>query len=215
MSELLYSRADFDRDLGVSQETSERLETHVRLLTDWSARMNLVGPRELENYWRRHALDSAQLLRHAPDAKIWVDLGAGAGFPGLVLAALLADIPGARVDLVEATGKKAAFLAAAAEAMGVPAKIHAQRIEDFGAGAGDYDVVTARALAPLKRLVAHAKPILDRGAQGLFLKGADIDAELSAAGLAQHGGAYRVDVLESVSDPRGRVVRLTRRGSPS
>ncbi len=213
-----YGQDAFVRDLGVSPEAAARVATHLAVLRDWSGRMNLVGPKELEQYWKRHALDSAQLVRLAPDAKRWVDLGSGAGFPGLIIAALIADVSGAEIHLVESTGKKAAFLRAAAAAMGVPAKVFHMRIEAFGAGEGRYDVVTARALAPLPRLTLYATPILDRGAQGLFLKGAEIDAELAAAGeskgfLAQNGGAYRVDVLESLSDPRGRVVRLSAPGA--
>lgn len=171
--------------------------------------MNLVGPKELELYWGRHALDCAQLPKLAPDAKRWVDLGAGAGFPGIILACLLADTPGASVHLVEATGKKAKFLEECIRVIGLPAKVFNDRIEDFRAGEGPYDVVTARALAPLPRLMGYAKPILDRGAQGLFLKGADLDAELAATN-ALNGGAYQVDVLESISDPRGRVLRITK-----
>jgi 16S rRNA (guanine527-N7)-methyltransferase len=204
-----YNQANLQRDLGVSRETIHRLETHLRLLAEWSQQMNLVGPKELELYWGRHALDCAQLLRLAPEAKRWVDLGAGAGFPGIILACLLADMPGASVHLVEATGKKARFLEEVIRVIGLPAKVFNDRIEAFGAGEGPYDVVTARALAPLPRLMGYAKPILDRGAQGLFLKGADLDAELAATN-ALNGGAYQVDVLESISDPRGRVLRITK-----
>jgi 16S rRNA (guanine527-N7)-methyltransferase len=207
-----YGPAEVQRDLGldVSRETIERLETHRRLLAEWSERMNLVGPRELDLFWSRHALDSAQLLRLAPEAKRWVDLGAGAGFPGLVVAAFLAGQEGASVHLVESTGKKAQFLQAVVDAADLPAKVFNCRIEAFGAGEGPYDVVTARALAPLNRLMGYAKPILDRGAQGLFHKGADLDAELAAARNVLNGGAYQADVLESLSDPRGRIVRVTR-----
>jgi 16S rRNA (guanine527-N7)-methyltransferase len=207
-----YGPAEFQGDLGfpVSRETIARLESHRRLLAEWSAHMNLVGPREIDAFWRRHALDCAQLLPLAPQAKKWVDLGAGAGFPGLILAAFLADRPGAEVHLVESTGKKAAFLRAVLEEAGLPAVVFNNRIEAFGAGEGPYDVVTARALAPLPRLIPYAKPILDRGAIGLFHKGADLDAELTAAKDALDGGAFRADVLESLSDPRGRIVRITK-----
>ena len=205
-----YGPAELIRDLGVSRETVERLEAHRRLLADWSSRMNLMGPKELEpdRYWRRHVLDCAQLVRIAPEARRWADLGAGAGFPGLIVACLLADQPGAAIHLVESTGKKARFLEEAVGAIGLPARVFNLRIEEFGAGEGAYDVVTARALAPLLRILEHAKPILDRGAQGLFHKGADTDAELAAAKNALNGGAYRADVLESLSDPRGRIVRI-------
>lgn len=207
-----YGPAEFQRELGlpVSRETIARLETHARLLGEWSERMNLVGPRELEAFWSRHALDSAQVVALAPDAARWVDLGSGAGFPGLVIAAFLAERPGASMHLVESTGKKATFLRKVAEAAGLPVKVFNERIEVFGAGQGPYDVVTARALAPLPRLIPYAKPILDRGAIGLFHKGADLDAELAAANDALLGGAFRADVLESLSDPRGRIVRITK-----
>lgn len=211
-----YGPDEFQRDLGVpvSRETIARLETHARLLGEWSERMNLVGPRELEAFWSRHALDSAQLVRLAPEATRWVDLGSGAGFPALVVAAFLAETPGASVHLVESIGKKVAFLRAVAEEAGLPVTVFNERIEAFGAGPRDlerpYQVVTARALAPLPRLIPYAKPILDRGAIGLFHKGADLDAELAAANDALKGGAFRADVLESLSDPRGRIVRITK-----
>src|SRR5688572_28159092 len=98
----MYGPDEFQRDLGsaVPRETIARLETHRRLLEEWSGRMNLVGPKELELFWSRHALDSAQLIKFAPQAKSWVDLGSGAGFPGLVVAAFLAGQPGASVHLV-------------------------------------------------------------------------------------------------------------------
>jgi len=211
-----YGPVELERDLGfhVPRETIERLEAHRRLLAEWSGRMNLVGPKELEAFWQRHALDSAQLVALAPRAKRWVDLGSGAGFPGLIVAAFLAGQPDAAIHLVESTGKKAAFLRAVAEEAALPVKVFNQRIEDFGAGEGPYDVVTARAVAPLNRLIPYAKPILDRGAQGLFHKGAEIDAELAVAANVLNGGAsgtrYRAEVLESLSDPRGRIVRVTR-----
>lgn len=209
---MTYGPDEFQRDLGsvVPRETIARLETHRRLLEEWSGRMNLVGPKELELFWSRHALDSAQLIKFAPQAKSWVDLGSGAGFPGLVIAAFLAGQPGASVHLVESTGKKAVFLRAVAEEAGLPVTVFNQRIEDFGRGQGPYEVVTARALAALPRLITYAKPILDRGAIGLFHKGADVDAELAAASDALNGGAYQADVLESLSDPRGRIIRVTK-----
>lgn len=207
---MTYGPKEFQKDLGVSQETLERLVTFRRLLEEWSGRMNLIGPRELEHFWSRHVLDSAQLLKFAPEGKRWADLGAGAGFPGLVVACCLADAPGAAIHLVEATGKKATFLQAVTAELALPAKIFQVRIEDFRAGEGPYDVVTARALAPLPRLIAYAKPVLDRGAIGLFLKGANLDAELAAASDALDGGAFRADVLESLSDRRGRIVRISK-----
>ena len=207
-----YGPQEFARELGlpVSQETLDRLEIYRRLLVQWSERMNLVGPKELELFWSRHALDSAQLLKFAPEAKSWVDLGSGAGFPALVVASFMAGQPDTSVHLVESIGKKVKFLMAVAAEAGLPATVFNMRIEDFGRGKGRYDVVTARALAPLSRLIPYAKPILDRGAIGLFHKGADLEAELVAAKDVLSGGAFRADVLESISDPRGRIVRITK-----
>lgn len=208
-----YGLAEFTRDLGlpVSQETAQRLETFRRLLAEWNEHTNLVGPKELDLFWSRHALDSAQLLRVAPaGAKRWVDLGSGAGFPALVVACFLAEQEGASVHMVESIGKKARFLNEVIQAAALPAQVFNLRIEDFRGGSVRYDVVTARALAPLNRLIPYAKPILDRGAQGLFHKGADLDAEMAAANDALSGGAYQADVLESLSDPRGRIVRVTK-----
>jgi len=209
-----YGPEDLARDLGqpISRETCERLEIFRRLLGAWNAHTNLVGPKELELFWSRHVLDSAQLLLLAPGAKRWADLGSGAGFPGLVIACCLAEIQGVAVHLVESTGKKARFLNEVIVAAALPAQVFNVRIEDFGVGEGGYDVVTARALAPLPRLIAYAKLILDRGAQGLFHKGADFDAELAVASDALKGGAFQADVLESLSDPRGRIVRITKAG---
>lgn len=206
-----YGASEFQAQFGVSRETLAQLEDYRRLLAEWSERINLIGPSELDLFWSRHAADSAQLLALAPPSALrWVDLGSGAGFPGLVLAAMLQARPGASMHLVESTGKKAAFLQKVVDALGLPAAVFNCRIEVFQAGHGDYEVVTARALAPLPRLMAYAKPILDRGAIGLFPKGANLDAELAAANDALVGGAFQADVLESVSDPRGRIVRITK-----
>ena len=209
-----YGPDELIRDLGVSRETTERLETYRKLLEDWSGRMNLMGPRELETFWRRHALDCGQLVRLAPEARRWVDLGSGAGLPGLVVACMLAERPDTAIHVVEATGKKAKFLEEVVRELALPAKVFNVRIEDFGAGQGPYEVVTARALAPLKRILVYAKPVLDRGAQGLFHKGSSYEAELADARNALGGasgpnvGPYRADVLESLSDPRGRILRI-------
>ncbi|MGE0829921.1 MAG: 16S rRNA (guanine(527)-N(7))-methyltransferase RsmG [Hyphomonadaceae bacterium] len=203
-------------ELGVSRETLERLETHRRLLAAWAPRINLVGPGELAHYWVRHALDCAQLLRQAPPAaRRWLDLGAGAGFPGLVIACCLAETEGqAEVLLVEQNAKKAAFLREAIRETGAPARVFHGKIESLDPQEA-FDVVTARALAPLSRLMAHAKPWLDRGALGLFPKGADYGSELQAAGFPPDGGpdgggggAFEAVVLESLSDPAARLLRI-------
>jgi 16S rRNA (guanine527-N7)-methyltransferase len=201
-----YTAQNFAQDLGVSQETCERLETHRRLLEHWSRRINLIGPRELDDYWRRHALDCGQLVALAPDARAWIDIGAGAGFPGLVVACLLGEAEGARVTLVETNTKKVAFLREAIRETGAPARVLHESIDDVATRDERYDIVTARAFAPLPRIILSAKPILDRGATGLFLKGADYRAEIAAA--EDQGWALQLDVLPSRSESAGRILRI-------
>ena len=166
----------------VSRETAARLDRFVALLIDWQSRMNLVASSTLPHLWTRHVADSLQLLDLAPEAKIWVDFGSGAGFPGLAIACALADKPGSRVHLVESNGKKAAFLREAVRVTGVPALVHQVRIENFGESFAERtDVVTARAVAPLKVLCRQAFPLMQRGALALFPKGQDVEAELTEA----------------------------------
>ena len=144
------------RALPVPRETVERLEAHRRLLAQWAPRINLIGPNELAHYWRRHALDCAQLILHAPGARRWIDLGSGAGFPGLVVACCLADQPGVEVALVEPNPKRVAFLREAIRATGAPARVVPAKAEELPA-AVEADVLTARALAPLERITESAK----------------------------------------------------------
>jgi 16S rRNA (guanine527-N7)-methyltransferase len=166
----------------VSDDTLARLDKFATLLTAWQRRINLIAPSTLSHLWTRHIADSLQLLPLAPEAKIWIDLGSGAGFPGIPLACALAQTPGTQVHLVESNGKKAAFLRETVRITGVPATVHADRIENFGDSfGGNADVVTARALAPLKSLCDQALPLLAKGAIGLFLKGQDVEAELTQA----------------------------------
>ncbi len=166
----------------VSRETVARLDRLVAVLTDWQQRMNLIAASTEATIWTRHIADSLQLLALAPNARSWVDLGSGAGFPGLAIACALADDPAARVHLVEKTAKKAAFLEAAANAIGVRVIVHNQRIEDFTKRSAEpIEIVMARALAPLGKLLDLAYPLLKNGAKGLFLKGQDVGAELTQA----------------------------------
>jgi 16S rRNA (guanine527-N7)-methyltransferase len=166
----------------VSDDALARLDKFAALLADWQRRINLIAPSTLPHLWTRHIADSLQLLPHAPTAKIWTDLGSGGGFPGIPLACALAQAPGAQVHLVESNSKKAAFLREAVRITGAPAVVHSERIENFGDSFdGKADVVTARALAPLKSLCDQALPLLAKGAIGLFLKGQDVEAELTEA----------------------------------
>ena len=166
----------------VSAATAKRLDDFVALFLQWQDKINLVAASTLPQLWTRHIADSLQLLDLAPDSRIWLDLGSGGGFPGIPLACALADEPGALVYLVESNGKKAAFLREAGRALGLPAQVHAERIENFGDSfTGKADVVTARALAPLKMLCDQAFPFLRGQAVGLFPKGQDVAAELTEA----------------------------------
>lgn len=166
----------------VSRETKERLDRFVDLLLTWQKTTHLISPATVPHLWTRHVADSLQLLDLAPQARVWVDLGAGGGFPGLVIACALAGREGARVHLVESNQKKAAFLREAVRITGAPAVVQAMRIEKFVAYfTGHVEVVTARALLPLKSLLSQCFPLVSRGALGLFPKGQDVDAELTQA----------------------------------
>lgn len=178
------------------------LERFLEMLTAGNAVMNLVGPATIPDFWNRHAWDSAQLLRLAPDAASWADLGAGAGFPGLVLAILFKGRPGATVHLVESMAKRCRFLGSVAEALDLPVVIHNKRAEDLSL---TVDIVTARACAPMSRLLGYARPYLKRGAVGLFLKGQDVASELEDARTAW---TFSSRLIESLSDPRGRIVEV-------
>jgi 16S rRNA (guanine527-N7)-methyltransferase len=166
----------------VPPETEARLDRYVSLLVEWQAKTNLVAPSTLPHLWTRHVADSLQLLSLAPSAKIWIDLGSGGGFPGVVLACALAETPGANVHLVERNAKKAAFLREAVRVTSASATVHLAGIGDIVDRIGSRaDCITARALAPLHQLVGFAEPFVSGGAKALFLKGQDVEAELTEA----------------------------------
>jgi len=184
----------------VSRETLARLEAYADLLTRWSARINLVGRDTLADLWRRHMLDSAQLRPLVPEnARSLIDLGSGAGFPGLVLAIL--GVPG--VELVEADSRKAAFLREAARI--VEAKVAIRPCRIAAVPPHVVDVVTARALAPLDRLLDLARPFIGCGTVCLFPKGERAEQELT---LARERWTMTVSMHRSIADPRGVVLRL-------
>ena len=166
----------------VSRETEARLDRYADLLVEWQAKTNLVAPSTLPHLWTRHISDSLQLLDLASSAKSWVDLGSGGGFPGVVLACALAETPGANVHLVERNAKKAAFLREAIRVTSAAGTVHLAGIGDSVDRIGSrVDCVTARALAPLHQLVGFAEPFVSAGAKALFLKGQDVEAELTEA----------------------------------
>lgn len=198
----------------VSRETLRRLDIIADLLRKWQKTINLVAPATLPDVWSRHIADSLQLINHVPaDAARWVDLGSGGGFPGLVVAAALAERPGAEIHLVESDTRKSAFLREAARAAELPASVHAQRIEQVSqALAPGTQVVSARALAPLPKLLELAEPFLAAGALGVFPKGRDAERELTEA---RKGWTLDCDLRASVSDREAQVllVRSARRSS--
>jgi len=188
----------------VSRETEKRLDIFVEALLLWQQTTNLIASSTVGQIWTRHVADSLQLLGLAPEARVWVDFGAGGGFPGLPIACALADRPGAMVHLIESNGKKAAFLREAVRLTGVPAKIHQERAEKFGESCQEtVHAVTARALAPLKTLCDQAFPLVARGAVALFPKGQDVDAELTEA--AKYW-SIEAEKVPSKTSPDGCVV---------
>ena len=193
----------FQAATGASDAALADLERYRQMLEEGNAVMNLVGPATLPDFWSRHALDSAQLRDHAPDARTWADLGAGAGLPGVVLAILLKGVEGARVWLIDSQTKRCRFLQQVVDALALPAEVIDARAETLKIKA---DVVTARACAPMDRLLDFADPYLKRGALGLFLKGEQAEAELAEA--RRRRPRLDADLLPSVSDPRGRIVRI-------
>jgi len=192
----------------VSRETWTRLDRLVTLVVERQRQMNIIAPSTIPQIWTRHVADSLQLLPLAPGALRWVDLGSGAGFPGLAIACALTGTPGAEVHLVESTQKKAAFLSEATRELGLPVVVHPIRIEDFAAkNQIRFDVVTARALAPLPKLLGYAIPLLKTGTVGLFPKGQDVEAELTEASKYWN---IQAELVPSTTDPRGRIVVLHR-----
>jgi 16S rRNA (guanine527-N7)-methyltransferase len=188
----------------VSRETAARLDRFAALLLDWHGRMNLIAASTVSVLWTRHIADSLQLLAIAPAARKWADLGSGAGFPGLPIACALADQKSAEVHLIESNKKKAGFLREAVRVIGAPAIVHAERVADFARGPrGGLDVVTARAVAPLPELLSIAYPLLKSGAQGLFLKGQDVEAELTEATKCW---SIQASFVPSRTDPKSRIV---------
>jgi len=192
----------------VSRETWTRLDGLVGRLLQVQQHTNLVAQSTLPQVWTRHVADSLQLLALVPGATRWIDLGSGAGFPGLVIACALKDTAGAEVHLVESKQKKANFLRECAQALDIPAIVHPRRIEDFNKiNKRSFDVVTARALAPLDKLIAYASPLLKRGGVGLFPKGQDVEAELTAASKSW---TIDAELIPSKTDPHGRIVLVRR-----
>ncbi len=196
---------DAIRLTGVSRETLGRVRSYLATLDQWRERINLIGPGEGRHLWRRHVLDSLQLIEQISFEDLSVaDLGSGAGFPGLVIACALAERPGASVTLVEKSPRKSEFLRAAIAAQGLPARVLNIRLED--SPGRKFDLVTARALAPLPKLLGYAHDWLKPSGKALLMKGRDTAAELAEARLAW---TFEMSERESLSSPEGRVLRIS------
>ena len=193
---------EFQALTGASDAAVADLETFRQRLSAANEQMNLVGPATMPDYWSRHVLDSAQLLEFAPNALTWADLGAGAGFPGVVLAILLKDRPDVHVWLIDSLGKRCRFLQAVVDELDLPATVIWGRAEEQDV---EVDIVTARAVAAMDKLLGYAQPYFDGGAQGLFLKGEKAEAELTEAWKSWR---FEAECVPSRSDPRGRVVKV-------
>ena len=195
-----------DRFGVVASRTKVDLELYVGLLTEWQRVHNLVSRAALDDVWVRHVADSFQLLNHAPDFREWVDLGSGAGFPGLVIAIANKDSSERHFSLVESNAKKAAFLRAAIRETGANATVIAERIEVHAQKmAGRADVISARALAPLPALLGLAAPYAHAESVMLFLKGREYVQELDAV---SQSWAFDVVDYASATDSGGRVLAI-------
>ncbi|MGO1162269.1 16S rRNA (guanine(527)-N(7))-methyltransferase RsmG [Brucella pseudogrignonensis] len=190
----------------VSRETTERLMAFEQLFRKWSAAINLASPSTLADLWNRHILDSAQIFPLAPEAKRWLDLGSGGGFPGIVTACFLKEIPGASIDLVESAGKKAAFLRTTAGYVGVPARVHSERIEAMWDKIETPEVVTARALASLNLLFELSEPWLTNGSKALFQKGRDYQREIDESRV---GWSFDLVQHESAIDTSSVILEIS------
>lgn len=207
---------EFARLFDVSRETIGRLETYADLLKQWQRTINLVAPKTLDDVWHRHFADSAQLYRLIPEhARELVDLGSGAGFPGLVLAIIGAEQSSSsgrsdalRVRLVESDTRKAAFLRDVTRRTGIAVDIMSTRIESItnSASLASVDVITSRALAPLPRLLELSEPLFASDTVGLFLKGKAVNDEIDAA---QRTWSFDLALKESVTDADARIAVIS------
>jgi len=200
---------DFARAFNVSRETIDKLGIYVSLLSQWQKRINLVANATLPEVWHRHVADSAQLVALAPPKpRTWLDLGSGGGFPGLVITIMLHGV-GTRVTLVESDRRKAAFLAEVARQTGTPVEIQTVRIEQMATQGmlAPVEVVSARALAPLVRLISLSLPFFSDETVGIFPKGRAAEAEIADARAAW---AFDVETSPSLTEEAARIVLVRR-----
>ena len=190
--------------MNVSRETNERLADLADLLTKWNSTINLVSKSTLGLIWTRHILDSIQIFDHGATASIWADLGSGGGFPGLVVAILAKEkAPDMQVVLVESDQRKAAFLRAASQALGLTAQVLSNRIESIAPL--NADIVSARALAALPQLCSFAAQHLSPGGAAIFLKGKSVEFEIATA---RKDWKFSLESHASITDPDAVILVL-------
>lgn len=198
----MYDAYDFERDTNVSRETLEAYHHWHALLLKWNKSINLVQGRALEHFWERHALDSHQITKLIPScAQTVLDMGSGAGFPGVAVAIALTGREGAQVTLVDSVGKKATFLRTVIRELGLPAKASSERVEALDLE--PVDVITARAFAPLPRLLDYAAPFWKDDTVAILLKGRQAESEIEDA---RETYDFEADLSVSLTDPEGRIV---------
>lgn len=200
-----------DTKYEVSRETLERLKIYEETLHKWRAVKNLVSPSTVREIWSRHFEDSLQLVKLAPNSRTWVDIGSGAGFPGLVIAIAMANVDGSCVHLIESDNRKCAFLREVARLTQARAVVHHGRAEDVVPQLKDADAVTARAVGPIQYLVELAAPLVLGGAIGLFPKGRDYRSELTGLRLPSN---FKVDTAPSLTENGAAIVIVSAGNAP-
>ena len=201
----MLSPEEFENLPDVSRETFENFQAWKRLLERWNARINLVSPSAMGDFWGRHALDSWQLWGLAPNStETILDFGSGAGFPGLAMAIGCKQAGKGHVTLVESVGKKANFLKTVIRELSLPAEVWAGRAEDLAPK--PYDLITARAFAPLPKLLNYAQPFWGEGTIALLLKGQSANEELTSAEKLWN---FDVENSPSRSDDSGIILKIS------
>ncbi|MEE9347251.1 MAG: 16S rRNA (guanine(527)-N(7))-methyltransferase RsmG [Robiginitomaculum sp.] len=201
-----YGRDEFARDSGVGDAALADYSAWHKLLVRWNGSINLVQANTLEHFWSRHALDSHQILADIPSgANNIYDLGSGAGFPGLAIAIFLKNSPqisgGARVTLVESNGKKSSFLRTVIRELSLPARVLTERVEKLESAC--VDVITARAFAPMPKLLAYAAPLWGDSTIGIFPKGQSAQFEIDAA---RETYVFDMESRPSLTDSEAQII---------
>jgi 16S rRNA (guanine527-N7)-methyltransferase len=200
-------RAAALRLFSLAPEIIARLDVYAELLNKWQKTINLVSASTLPQIWTRHFADSLQVQAAVPEARIWADLGSGAGFPGLVTAIRLADTSDAKVHLIESDSRKCAFLREVSRETRSAAIVHQGRIEDvLPTITENIEAISARALAPLPQLLAYSRDLIKNGATAAFLKGEKLDDELTHARALDYFDDYELSVIRSVTETSGQLL---------